>query len=316
MTYEPLPSVRAAGSAFSSAVLYPLDLARTRLNRGVDSRGRAYDDLRDVCRRVHHEQGPRGFYVGVQARTLQQFVQKFVYFYVYDGFGRIWDLRSTTDIMLRRSTIAGYVAGVMTLLIASPLEVVSTRQQLGVSWVGEPQQAGVLSGLTSIAKDEGICSLYKGWSANLCLCLNPAIQNALFDQARRVFLRRRAAKSLSVAQECGLGAVATLLATSITFPCIRAKIILQSIAAGARQLDRNGGQRFSHPTLAPSTLQVLRAIVRDEGCLALWKGVVPQAAQCLLSSAARFAAKGRIDATMRLVFGKAVRTRARWTSWF
>lgn len=99
-----------------------------------------------------------------------------------------------------------------------------------------------------------------------------------------------------------------MVATALTFPYIRAKVILQSMAGGAKQLDRNGGQCISHPTLAPSTLQVLRGIVLDEGVLALWKGIVPQATKGVLSSAVLLAVKEKIDLVIRIVifgaFGK------------
>ena len=55
-----------AASATTTLVLYPLDVIKTRLNRGTDEAGVRYAGVYDVIERQWRHQGPRGFYRGIR----------------------------------------------------------------------------------------------------------------------------------------------------------------------------------------------------------------------------------------------------------
>eukprot|EP00408_Alexandrium_pacificum_P068737 CAMPEP_0171180936 /NCGR_PEP_ID=MMETSP0790-20130122/14008_1 /TAXON_ID=2925 /ORGANISM="Alexandrium catenella, Strain OF101" /LENGTH=387 /DNA_ID=CAMNT_0011645873 /DNA_START=18 /DNA_END=1179 /DNA_ORIENTATION=- len=294
----------AAGAATSTVILYPLDVLKTHLNRGVDHKGQKYAGAQDVVNRVWQEHGPLGFYKGLGTRTSHQVVQKFAFYYVYDGLRRIArSMLQTQRPSFAANLVIGYIAGVVTVLVANPLEVLSTRQQLSAKDGGK--STGMLARLASMTRDEGIGVFYRGSMANFILAINPAIENAIFDKIKDFFLKLWAAKSLSVPQAFWFGAVAKIIATAITFPYIRAKVIIQAAQSKAKKTNGDAIEAAkASPTqnsvsAGPSTLEVLSRIVQDEGLLALWKGMTPQAVKAVLSSAVLLAAKEKIEVVVR-----------------
>eukprot|EP00415_Alexandrium_ostenfeldii_P000927 UN0927 len=163
----------------------------------------------------------------------------------------------------------------------------------------------MLARLASMTRDEGIGVFYRGSMANFILAINPAIENAIFDKIKDFFLKLWAAKSLSVPQAFWFGAVAKIIAAAITFPYIRAKVIIQAAQSKAKKTNGDAIEAAkASPTqnsvsAGPSTLEVLSRIVQDEGLLALWKGMTPQAVKAVLSSAVLLAAKEKIEVVVR-----------------
>lgn len=127
--------------------------------------------------------------------------------------------------------ILGYIAGVMNMTPCMPLEVLGTVQQTSGS------SDNTLTQAKKIWEKEGIAGFYKGFLFNLLLCINPAIQNTVYDLLKNKYLRairirhnidpKRLAK-LSPLQAFVLGAVAKLVATLITYPWIARKTRIQS----------------------------------------------------------------------------------------
>eukprot|EP00927_Polykrikos_kofoidii_P008327 TRINITY_DN13457_c0_g1_i1.p1 TRINITY_DN13457_c0_g1~~TRINITY_DN13457_c0_g1_i1.p1 ORF type:complete len:342 (-),score=46.18 TRINITY_DN13457_c0_g1_i1:115-1101(-) len=307
----------SSSAAFSTIVLYPLDVIKAHCNKGIDAKGVKYNGPVDVGLRIFAHSGLRGFFEGMGARTSQQAVQKFSFYYCYDAFRTLFQkLLGTSQISFRINVLIGYVAGLSTVLVASPLEVVSTRQQLA-SEADVSKKLGTLRMLARMIRTEGIFVLWKGWTANAVLALNPAIENTVFDQVKIIFLKRVKKSSLTIGQAFWLGALSKIIATAMTFPLIRAKVIMQA-SCGKTQDSKNGlviptngvagafsGMQPSevpgHDDVGLTAVQVMRDIVAEDGPLALWKGMTPQATKAVLSSAVAFAAKERIDVATRAV---------------
>lgn len=75
--------------------------------------------------------------------------------------------------------------------------------------------------------------LYRSLWASLLLTCNPALQFTAFEQARRRVLAPRPGGQLSAAEAFVLGALSKALATGLTYPLIRAKVLLQAARPGA-----------------------------------------------------------------------------------
>jgi len=298
-----------AGAAVSTVLLYPLEVVKTNMNKGVDSAGVKFAGPFDVVKRVLSNQGVPGLFRGVQVRTGHQICQKFLYYYTYDFLLRIFKgLQRKQKISFAANVLVGYIAGVIAVLISNPLEVLSTRQQL-MSKPSSGQAPGLASTVLKMLQEEGISSFFRGAQANVILSINPAIENSMFDQVKMWFLRRAALKSLSAAQAFWIGAVAKIIATAVTFPYIRAKVIIQSRAKKVEPLKDEkdssaSSSRQESGTNGVSTnlsaLKVFQEIVADDGFCALWKGMGPQALKAVLSSAVLLAAKEKIEAAVRL----------------
>jgi hypothetical protein len=78
-----------------------------------------------------------------------------------------------------------------------------------------------------------------------------------------------------------LGAIATMIASSLTFPAARARAILQT-----QRLSEAGGKLRAR--------DVLRTIIHSEGWAGLYKGLGPQLVKGVLSSALMLATKEKL----------------------
>lgn len=291
----------ASGAAFSTVVLYPIEVVKTNVNKGADHAGVKYKGLVDVITRVHAEHGLVGFYKGLSARTSHQTVQKFSFYYVYDFLRRVFrNLLKAEKLSFWPNLVVGYIAGVATVFVANPLEVVATRQQLSAKVAQGVEPPGLMAVFAKMISDEGIGVFYRGMVANLVLAINPAIENTIFDQIKTWFLSRIGAKALSVAQAFWLGAVAKIIATYITFPYIRAKVIMQGSKSKSGRSGAAVGETEAAKLNPPTTtIGVLGQIIEEEGFFAMWAGMAPQTVKAVLASAVLLAAKEKIEIAVR-----------------
>lgn len=161
-------------------------------------------------------------------------VRSVSFFYVFAVLKGFYSKRFGR-IGLRANLLLGYLSATMNLLLTMPIEVANTRQMTGVS------SGGFLAILAELVQKKGFSGLYTGILTNFILCLNPAIKHMVFDQVpssfqpssshtlqkvkARILKGRRA---LSAMQSFFLGAVATAIASTATFPAARVRAILQS----------------------------------------------------------------------------------------
>jgi len=103
-----------------------------------------------------------------------------------------------------------------------------------------------------------LLSLYKGLIPSLLLCSNPAIHYTVFDSIKHVWLdsKRRSTKQavgLTLAESFVLGLLAKFVATIITYPLIRAKVLLMVSSSSSTTLNDHRGlyqclmELYRHP---------------------------------------------------------------------
>lgn len=95
--------------------------------------------------------------------------------------------------------------------------------------------------LRSRYKEGGVAAFYRGLAASVLLCINPAIYNTVFDQLKARVLARAQARAgphkvvaLSTVQAFVLGVIAKAIATLLTYPYIRAKMVMQASSRAQR----------------------------------------------------------------------------------
>lgn len=201
--------------AAATCIVYPYDTIKTKWSIGSDSSGLPYRSLTDVLTRSLQEGGWLSLYRGLPTKVGMTILQRFIYFYVLTYLQKRVS-RRFGKASLTTSLLLGYVAGVCSSLIMTPLEVLQTRAQ-----VNSKSQTTLLHAL-----HEGtVLDLYAGFSTNIVLCINPAIETVAFDKLKQ---SRSSVKKLTDVDIFLLGAVAKCIATLLTYPYVRAKLLQQA----------------------------------------------------------------------------------------
>jgi len=162
--------------------------------------------------------------------------------------------------------------------------------------------------------------LYSGVGASLLLTVNPAIQYTCFEQARRRViggLQRRAARKnggagakkiaeLSVSDAFVLGAASKAVATFITYPLVRAKVLAKAperrdVSRKRRDVSRKGAPPPAERFRGKSLPAVMRGVVETEGAAGLYKGLQAQLLKTVLVAAFSLTVKEKSFRTAMLV---------------
>ncbi|KAM5382589.1 hypothetical protein ACJZ2D_002379 [Fusarium nematophilum] len=258
----------ATGAVLANALVYPLDIVKTRLqvqvrsDKANDTDGQHYTSTWDAVTRIVADDGIKGLYAGMNGSLIGVASTNFAYFYWYTIVRTLYlksrksDAHPSTLVELALGAIAGAIAQIFTI----PVAVVTTRQQTASK---EDRKGLIATAREVIDGPDGVSGLWRGLKASLVLVVNPAITYGAYERLKDVFFPGKT--SLRPAEAFLLGAMSKALATITTQPLIVAKVGLQSKPPPARN-----GKPFS------SFVEVMRFIIQHEGVLGLFKGIGPQ----------------------------------------
>lgn len=286
----------AVGSVTAMTVFFPLDTARLRLQ--VDENRRAKSTptiLADIVK----EEGLLAPYRGWFPVICSLCCSNFVYFYCFHWIKASW-LRG------RQSTpgtdlIVGIAAGVINVLLTTPLWVVNTRLKLQGSKfrnsdIRPTNYSGILDAFEQIIRKEGVGALWNGTFPSLLLVLNPAIQFMIYEGLKRQ-LRRGVPRELSSLEVFIIGAVAKAVATTATYP-------LQTIQSILRFGQFNTQKEKSKLLSSLHTVKgLLVNRARKHGMLGLFKGLEAKLLQTVLTAALMFLLYEKISSCTFKVMG-------------
>ncbi|KAI9850175.1 MAG: ADP/ATP carrier protein [Thelocarpon superellum] len=288
----------ATGAVLANAVVYPLDIVKTRLQVQVkrdptdtttDSAGQPhYASTADAIRQIIADEGLPGLYSGIEGSLIGVASTNFAYFYWYSVVRTLYLSSQTipkppgTAVELSLGAVAGAVAQVFTI----PVSVVTTRQQTQA----KGEKKGLFdTGREVIESDDGWTGLWRGLKASLVLVVNPAITYGAYQRLREIIFPGKV--NLSPWEAFLLGAMSKTIATLVTQPLIVAKVGLQSRPPPARK-----GKPFK------SFIEVMRFIVKNEGVLGLFKGISPQIMKGLFVQGILMMTKERMELIFILLF--------------
>ncbi|KAL9107884.1 MAG: hypothetical protein Q9227_007302 [Pyrenula ochraceoflavens] len=295
----------AAGAVLANALVYPLDIVKTKLQVQVKQKRLAgqqvstdlnhYDSTFDAINKIMKDEGIVGLYSGINGALIGVASTNFAYFYWYSVVRTLYTSSQSipkapsTAVELSLGAIAGAIAQVFTI----PVSVITTRQQT--------QRKGEYKGLLDtgreiVKSEDGWSGLWRGLKASLVLVVNPSITYGAYQRLRTMFFPGRT--SLRPWEAFFLGACSKALATIVTQPLIVAKVGLQS---------RPPPERADKPF--KSFIEVMKYIVDHEGPLALFKGIGPQISKGLLVQGFLMMLKERIDLLFMLLFAYLRRVR-------
>jgi hypothetical protein len=167
--------------------------------------------------------------------------------------------------------------------------------------------------------------LWKGLAPALLLCSNPSIHYTVFDMLKSKTLTWKRLRNhrgnhqhkLSVSEAFVLGLLSKFVATIVTYPLIRAKVLMMvrgdDPAPGTNATSQDGGNAdnassntssVSSTLSSPTLWSVLKeSYYRDGGIPGLYKGCDWQLIHTLLKSALMMAIREQITDTSRALFG-------------
>ncbi|KAF2814624.1 mitochondrial carrier [Mytilinidion resinicola] len=288
----------ASGAVLANAIVYPLDIVKTRLQVQVKRKpsaeptnpadGEHYTSTLDAINKIVRDDGVPGLYAGLTGSLIGVASTNFAYFYWYTVVRTLYissqkvQGKPSTAIELSLGAVAGAVAQLFTI----PVAVVTTRQQT----VSKLERKGLIAtGREVVNSEDGWTGLWRGLKASLVLVVNPAITYGAYQRLRDVLYPGKT--TLRPWEAFILGSMSKALATIATQPLIVAKVGLQSKPPPARN-----GKPFK------SFIEVMSFIIEHEGLLGLFKGIGPQILKGLLVQGFLMMTKERVELLFILLF--------------
>jgi len=284
----------AVGSLVSTTVFYPLDTCKTKYQAEVKSEGgnQKYRHLTDVLKEAIKEKKVLSLYQGLTTKNLQTFTSQFIYFYGYSFFKQLYLRKSGKKSIGTTANLAvGVAAGCCTVILTQPLDNASSKMQTSAF--------GKSKGLWSTLTEGSLGDAFDAIGISILLTTNPAIQYTVFDQLKLRLLREKnqnarsngavsKAVALSALSAFVLGAISKTVATILTYPAIRCKVMIQSANPDEEESQKK-------PKQPKTFFEALRAIWSKEGIPGFFKGIQAQILKTVLSSALLLMIKEKIS---------------------
>eukprot|EP00927_Polykrikos_kofoidii_P010926 TRINITY_DN14611_c0_g1_i1.p1 TRINITY_DN14611_c0_g1~~TRINITY_DN14611_c0_g1_i1.p1 ORF type:complete len:419 (-),score=50.03 TRINITY_DN14611_c0_g1_i1:234-1490(-) len=245
-----------AASLIAELALYPIDTVKIRVQSSISGFG-----FLATAKELFRLGGVGRFFNGVGTSLFKETVHSSNYWLWHTLLFRYFsDAGDTSRTPAHRRLVLNLIAKQLNWLCTTPFEIISSVNQLTD---GSP---GALEVTKRLWEQGGLSSFYRGLTISLVLAVNPAIMNTLITSLQRlvVSVKLRMGMDHFEARDHGTvvvgtaTAVAKTLATAITYPLIRVKVIMQTGTLGSRI----------------SAFGVLRQVVADEGWLGLYRGVL------------------------------------------
>ncbi|KAL8171338.1 hypothetical protein V2J09_023142 [Rumex salicifolius] len=281
----------AVGSLASTTILYPLDTCKTKYQAEARSQDqRKYRGITDVLLEAIRTRQVVSLYQGLGAKNVQSFLSSFIYFYGYSFFKRLYLQKSgAKSIGTKANLVVAAAAGACTCIITQPLDTASSRMQTS--------EFGKSKGLWQTLTEGTWSDAFDGLGISLLLTTNPSIQYTVFDQLKSKLLRGSQSSEkgkeasplvLSAFSAFFLGALSKSIATCLTYPAIRCKVVIQ--AADSDEDNAEKKRPKTHKTIQGTVY----GIWNKEGIPGFFKGLHAQILKTVLSAALLLMVKEKI----------------------
>ncbi|KAI1110128.1 mitochondrial carrier [Nemania sp. NC0429] len=178
--------------------------------------------------------------------------------------------------------LAGAGGGVLSMVLTYPLVTLSTRAQVESSRA----ETDFLAAVKGIVAREGVAGLYAGLdSAVFGISVTNFVYYYWYEWTRAFFEKAKAGRTssrkLTTAESMMAGALAGSATVILTNPIwvinTRMTTRRESLAASQELVVEGSGAKAvqGRPPRPPTTLGTLMALLREEGPLALFRGVIP-----------------------------------------
>ena len=307
----------SVGGMFSASALYPLEVLKTKMqadeSASSSSKTGSNEDEEDgeqessssgpltateYAWKLYEKGGLQVFYAGVETSAMQSALEKALYFFAYTGLKNVYNATiSRGDLATIPNLMVGCMAEWAHLPITLPIDCWTTAIQ-----TSKDPTKGPMAIMMTMLSERGLKGMYKGIQAYTVLCLKPSIQYTVFEQIKRIVLltrqnntKNRGGKrlqSLTAMEAFFLGMLARTIATILTFPYLRAKVMLQARASSTDESNNTTTTKISIPGM-------LAEMYQTGGISTLYQGIGPELTRGVLSAALMMMAKEKISLLVR-----------------
>jgi adenine nucleotide transporter 17 len=290
-------------SAVGNAIVFPLDLATTRLQHArpdlnkkgewlpIDQRSFSVSLIRTL-QLLTRRKGLASLFDGLTADTLSTILSSFLYFFFYSTAVKAMitrRLRSSisvpdgskpTPLGAWEELLIGLVAGVASKGVTLPISAVSVRQRLGDE---EGNAAGLVDTFKRMLSEDGLSGMFAALPPSIPLALLPSLTLYIHSVLLRRLLPNRHQAHPPGGVTFALGAVSNALATIPLYPLVLIKALSQSGADNkkGKSKARNG------------VVTTASRIMEQEGVVGLYKGLEGQLVKGLVSQGVMMLVKQR-----------------------
>ncbi|KAG0043950.1 hypothetical protein BGZ83_010816 [Gryganskiella cystojenkinii] len=257
-------------------ITYPTEFVKTQLQLQDGTKGKvvsqggqaAKGPIEILVHTVRH-QGVSAVYRGLSAMVIGNTAKAGVRFFAFDQFK---DLLKDSEGKTTgaRSVLAGLGAGMTeALLVVTPSETIKTKL-IHDGNSAKPQYRGLVHGVQSIVKAEGLGGIYRGVIPVMARQgANSAVRFGVYSALNDLLKTRlEPGAKVPAAYTFGIGAIAGIVTVYSTMPLDVVKTKMQGL--NARQL-------YS------GVFDCFWKVFKNEGILSFWKGATPRLARLSMS---------------------------------
>ncbi|KAJ2845326.1 hypothetical protein J3B02_004712 [Coemansia erecta] len=167
--------------------------------------------------------------------------------------------------------LSGAGGGIISMAVTYPLITVGTRLQVQRNNNDASAYSGNMDALRKIFANEGIAGLFSGLeSAIFGAAVTNGVYYYFFEAVKAAFERASKRKSMTTVESMVSGAVAGAMTCIITNPIW---VVNTRLTVKQKKLKQAEGNSSDEET--PSTLKAFAEIIREDGVLSLWQGLIP-----------------------------------------
>ena len=207
-----------------------------------------------------------------------------MYFYSYNCLKVIVQSKTGKIITPTANLVVGAVAGVVNVLLTTPLWAVSTRLAVQAKYGSKGARRtgmyhGMIDGLRKMYRSEGLVGMWKSIVPNLILVSNPTIHFFVYERVRIVMSRIAARRGypMNSLEFFVMGAIAKTVATLLTYPL---QVVQSQLRNDAKS--EKGSQKYR------GTLDCLRKLYLAAGFAGWFRGIFAKLWQTVLTAAFQF----------------------------
>ncbi|KAJ2156463.1 hypothetical protein GGF46_005166 [Coemansia sp. RSA 552] len=166
--------------------------------------------------------------------------------------------------------LAGAGGGIISMAVTYPLITVGTRLQVQRNTKDSTTYTGNMDALKKILAEEGVSGLFSGLeSAVFGAAVTNGVYYYFFEAVKGAFERASQRKAMSTVESMVSGAVAGAMTCVITNP-----IWVVNTRLTVKQ-KKQKAVADGEPEQSPSTWRAFAEIIKEDGVLSLWQGLIP-----------------------------------------